>query len=190
MNEMDVTSETFQREVIDRSHELPVVVDFWAAWCGPCRMLGPVLEREAEARAGEFAIAKLDVDTNGELAARYQIQGIPAVKAFRDGQVVAEFVGALPPAAVAEFLDALTGPSAAEKLVAELQASGELPEVVSALEQGEHEGALELLVAEIGVAEGERREWLLGLTVSLFGELGHEHALTVRYRRQLAASLF
>ena len=187
---MDVTTETFQREVIDRSHEVPVVVDFWAAWCGPCRMLGPVLEREAEARSGEFELAKLDVDANHELAGRYQIQGIPAVKAFRDGEVVAEFVGALPPAAVAEFLDTLTGPSAAEKLVAELQASGELPDVVSALEQGEHERALELLLAEIVAAKDERREWLIGLTVGLFGDLGHEHPLTVRYRRQLAASLY
>jgi thioredoxin len=105
---MDVTNETFQRDVIERSHELPVVVDFWAAWCGPCRMLGPVLEHEAATRAGRFELAKLDVDTNHELAVRYRIQGIPAVKAFRNGEVVAEFVGALPPAAVAQFLDALT----------------------------------------------------------------------------------
>jgi thioredoxin len=187
---MDVTTESFERDVLERSHELPVVVDFWAAWCGPCRMLGPVLEREAESRAGEFELVKVDVDANQELALRYQIQGIPAVKAFRDGQVVREFVGALPPGAVAQFLDELTGPTAAERLVAELKESGELPEVVSALEQDEHERALELLSEEISAADEERRERLLALTVALFGDLGHEHPLTVRYRRQLAATLY
>jgi putative thioredoxin len=187
---MDVTTEDFEREVLERSRELPVVVDFWAAWCGPCRMLGPVLEREAETRAGEFALVKVDVDANPELALRYQIQGIPAVKAFRKGEVVREFVGALPPAAVAQFLDDLTGPSASERLVAELHASGELPEVVTALEQDEHERALELLVEAISAAQGDRRERLLDLTVGLFGDLGHEHPLTMRYRRRLAATLY
>jgi putative thioredoxin len=187
---MDVTSKSFEREVLERSHELPVVVDFWAAWCGPCRMLGPVLEREAEAHMGEFALAKLDVDANPELALRYQIQGIPAVKAFRNGQVVAEFVGAQPPAAVAQFLDGLTGPTASERLAAELNESGELPEVLRALEQDDQERAFELLLEAILAAEGDKRERLINLTVGLFGELGHEHPLTMRYRRRLAASLY
>jgi putative thioredoxin len=186
---MGVTTESFEREVLERSHELPVVVDFWAGWCGPCRMLGPVLEREADARAGEIVLAKLDVDENQELAVRYGIQGIPAVKAFRNGQVVAEFVGAQPPAAVARFLDELTGPSASERLIAELTESGELPEVVTALEQGEQR-AFELLLDAILAAEGDQRERLVELTVGLFGELGHEHPLTMRYRRRLAASLY
>ena len=187
---MDVTTESFERDVLERSHELPVVVDFWAAWCGPCRKLGPVLEREAKARAGEFELVKVDVDANQELALRYEIQGIPAVKAFRNGQVVAEFVGAQPPAAVAQFLDQLTGPTAAEQLVDELTAAGDLPEVVTALEQNEHERAFELLLEAIVASEGEERKRLITLTVGLFGELGHEHPLTMRYRRQLAATLY
>ena len=187
---MDVTSESFEREVLERSHELPVVVDFWAAWCAPCRVLGPVLEREAEARQREFVLAKLDVDENQELALRYGIQGIPAVKAFRNGQVVREFVGALPPAAVAQFLDELSGPTASERLIAELTESGELPEVLRALEQGDQERAFELLLEAILAAEEDERERLINLTVGLFGELGHEHPLTMRYRRRLAASLY
>ena len=92
-----------------------MVVDFWAEWCGPCRALTPALERAAEARAGKVELAKVDVDANQGLAARYGIQGIPAVKAFRDGQVVNEFVGALPAAAVERFMDELV-PSEADEL--------------------------------------------------------------------------
>jgi hypothetical protein len=103
---------------------------------------------------------------------------------------VREFVGALPPAAVGQFLQELTGPSATGRLITELQATGELPEVLAALEQDEHERAFELLLEEIKRAEGERQEQLLNLTVALFGDLGHEHPVTMRYRRQLAASLY
>jgi thioredoxin len=110
---MDVTDSTFDVAVIERSQELPVVVDFWAAWCAPCLMLGPVLEREAEARAGRLALAKVDVDRFPLLGVRYGVQGIPAVKVFRDGEVVGEFVGALPQAAVAQFLDRVAAADAA-----------------------------------------------------------------------------
>ena len=176
--------------MIERSGEVPVVVDFWAAWCGPCRVLGPVLEREAGARTGELVLVKVDVDANPELARRYRIQGIPALKAFRDGRVVSEFVGARPPTAVAHFLDELTGPTATEQAVAELEESGELPDVVSALEEGDYERALELLLEEVSAVEGERRQRLVGLTVGLFGDLGDEHPLTSRYRRRLAATIY
>ncbi len=104
---MDVTNLTFEQDVIERSHELPVVVDFWAAWCGPCLMLGPVLEREEAAREGRVVLAKVDVDSNPELARRFQVSGIPSVKAFWRGEVVYEFVGAQPPAMVARFFDVL-----------------------------------------------------------------------------------
>ena len=187
---MDVTTETFESDVLERSNEVPVVVDFWAGWCGPCLMLGPVLEREAASRDGELELVKVDVDTNQDLALRYRVQGIPAVKAFRNGQVVAEFVGVQPPAAVAQFLDELTGPTPVERAIAELRDSGELPEVAATLEHDEYERAFQLLLEAITAAEGERREWLLGLAVGVFGQLGDEHPLTMRYRRQLAASLY
>jgi putative thioredoxin len=112
---MDVTESNFAVAVLDRSHSLPVVVDFWADWCAPCRQLGPVLEREASKRSGRLELVKLDVDANPTVSRSYGIQGIPAVKAFRKGQVVAEFVGAQPPATVERFLDSLL-PSEAELL--------------------------------------------------------------------------
>jgi putative thioredoxin len=113
---MDVTEATFQSAVIDRSHTLPVVVDFWAEWCGPCRQLGPVLEKAVAARSGKIELAKVDTDANPMLSRTFRIQGIPAVKAFRDGGVVAEFVGAQPPANVERFLDSLL-PSEADGLI-------------------------------------------------------------------------
>jgi putative thioredoxin len=113
----DVGEADFESRVVERSRELPVVVDFWADWCGPCKALGPALEAAAGVRAGKVELAKLDVDQNQALAARFGIRGIPAVKAFRDGRVASEFVGALPPPQVEAFFDALV-PSEADELVA------------------------------------------------------------------------
>jgi putative thioredoxin len=102
---MDTTTETFERDVIERSHELPVVVDFWAAWCGPCRALGPAIESEIAKRADLVELVKLDVDAEPQIAARYGIQSIPTVAVFRDGEVATGFVGAYPASTIGKFLD-------------------------------------------------------------------------------------
>ena len=187
---MDVTTESFERDV----SSVRASCRWWSTSGPPGAAPAARSARYSSARqrhaAASSSWSRWTSTRTRSFALRYQIQGIPAVKAFRDGQVVREFVGALPPASVAQFLDELTGPSATEKLIVELQESGHLPDVVAALEQDEHEQALELLIEEISAAEGARRERLLALTVGLFGDLGHEHPVTVHYRRRLAASLY
>ena len=113
----DVDEAEFEQRVLERSKEVPVVVDFWADWCGPCKQLTPALERAAEARAGKVELAKVDVEKNKQLQAAFRIQSIPAVKAFKDGRLAAEFTGALPPAEVERFFDSLV-PSEADELAA------------------------------------------------------------------------
>ena len=251
---MDVSESNFQSAVIDRSYTVPVVVDFWAEWCGPCRQLGPVIERAVEARAGKVELAKLDIDANQTLARSYRIQSIPAVKAFKDGEVAAEFVGAQPPARVERFLDSLL-PSQADAMVAagdedslrkavELEPSradaavplarilhgrgedGEalrllaavpgsfaadglasrikLEQVVagkddpqaqnlggafSALDRGDHERAIDLLLEAISQADGARDD-IRRVTVGVLDELGVDSALARDARRRLAAALY
>ncbi len=123
---VDVTDATFTSEVLERSASMPVVVDFWAPWCGPCRILGPIIEKVAGEMAGEVLLAKLNTDENPRTATQYRIQGIPAVKAFRNRAVAGEFTGAVPESQVRAFFQKLA-PSPAERAAAkasELARSG------------------------------------------------------------------
>ena len=244
---MDVTEAHFQSAVIDRSYAVPVVVDFWAEWCGPCRQLGPVLERAVAARAGKVELVKVDVDSNQMLARTYGIQSIPAVMAFRDGEVAAEFIGAQPPAGVERFLDSLlpsevdtlvergdeeslrraleleparadaavplarllhargeddralellarlpssfTGDGLAARIGLERSGEPDLTAAFEALDAGDHERALDLLLAALPSADGAKDD-IRRVVVGVLDELGVDHPLAREGRRRLASALY
>jgi putative thioredoxin len=242
----DVTEATFEQEVLERSKQVPVVVDFWAEWCGPCRALGPVIEQAVRAREGKVELAKLDTDANPRIASAFRIQGIPAVKAFKDGKVVSEFVGAQPPPAVERFLDGLV-PSEADALVVaggepqlrralelepgradaaaalarllrergeadaalevlanatgfaaeglaariRLEADPDVAEALAALDRGELQRGLDVLIEAIAAtSEQERKDDLRAAVVGVLDELGVEHPVARESRRKLAAALY
>jgi putative thioredoxin len=157
----DVTDTTFETAVIERSKQVPVVVDLWAPWCGPCRTLGPMIERVVEATNGAVELAKVNVDENPRVSATFQVQSIPAVYALRDAKVVDGFVGAIPEAQIAEFVARLAPlPSEVDRLVA----AGDEASFRQALEiQPDHDGAVVALASLlIDRAEPEEALALLG----------------------------
>jgi putative thioredoxin len=151
----DVTEQDFQTKVIERSKQVPVVVDFWAEWCGPCRTLGPAIEDAVRKRNGEVELAKLDTDRNPRIAQEYQIASIPAVKAFVDGKVVAEFIGAIPPARIEEFLNQVV-PSEADRLAE----AGDEESLRKALEQDPRHAQAAVGLGRLLLGRGETDEAL------------------------------
>ena len=164
--QVDVPADEFQAAVVEESRKRPVVVDFWAPWCAPCRSLGPILERLSAGAAGAWLLARVNVDEAQDLASRFGVKGIPAVKAFRGGQVVAEFVGALPEAEVRDWLEGiLPGPADLAFSAAQAALSGgdttlareELGRTLSL--KRHHAGAL-MSLSELELADGHAKEAL------------------------------
>lgn len=156
---IDVTDETFQTEVVDKSSEVPVVVDLWAPWCGPCRTLGPIIEQVVDGTGGKIVLAKVNVDENPAISQAFRVQSIPAVYALKDGQVVDGFMGAYPEHEVQRFVDSLL-PSPEATEVAALIAAGDEASLRQALEREPGNEDAIVALGELLVADGRGEEAL------------------------------
>jgi putative thioredoxin len=157
---IDVTDVTFQSEVIDRSMTTPVIVDLWAEWCGPCRTIGPILEKVTDATNGKVILVKVNVDENPGISQAFQVQSIPAVYALKDGQVVDGFVGAYPEHVIEQFVESLV-PSEQALLVAALIEAGDEPSLRQALTLEPGNEDVIVALGELLVAQGKGEEALL-----------------------------
>ncbi len=159
MAAIDVTDETFQTLVIDKSAEVPVVVDLWAPWCGPCKTLGPIIEKVIDETGGKVVLVKVNVDENPGLSQAFKVQSIPAVYAVKDGAVVDGFMGSYPEHAVKEFVDALL-PTEEQAAVAELLDAGDEGSLRIALSMEPANEDIIVALAELLIAEGNSDEAL------------------------------
>ena len=193
---MDVDEQDFERDVVVASSDVPIVVDFWAPWCGPCRMLGPVLEKLAEEGAGIWRLVKVNVDNNQGVAQNYEVQGIPAVLAFRDGEVVDAFIGAQPEPLVRQFLEGVVPPQEIDAVAEEVGIDAAIDAASAPAGSDELETEIRerldglMAVLDRGDSSEEERKVASAELLEAFTAMGDDHDFTREYRKRMASLLW